>query len=86
MYIRCILYCLLFIPENAQTYMLKYFVSISTCFKCFCTSSGCLNFALASYMQNTPTQDFHILYAATKQIPRFINIYAFYHTTIHCLY
>jgi len=31
-------------------------------------------------IQETPTWDFQIVYAATKRLPRFINIYRFHHT------
>jgi len=37
-------------------------------------------------IQDTRTHDFQIVYAAIKKLPCFINIYAFYHTSIHCSY
>lgn len=38
--IPCIVYCLLFIPTNAQTYVLKYFISTPTWFSASAPSSG----------------------------------------------
>jgi len=43
----CIFYFLLFIPTNAQTYILKYFINIPTCFSASTPSSWSLNFVLA---------------------------------------
>ena len=84
MYIPCILYCLLFTPTNAHTYILNYFISTSTCFSASVQSSG-LNFVLPKvtykihyhstsrlYMQ--PPNNFHILFI----------FFRFYHTSIHC--
>jgi len=47
MHTPCILYCLLFIPTNAQTHILKYFISTSRCFSASAPSSGRLSFVLA---------------------------------------
>ena len=38
---------LLFLPTNAQTYIVKHFVSTPTCFSASAMSSGSLNFVLA---------------------------------------
>jgi len=41
------IYCLLFIPTNAQTYILKYFINTPICFSASAPSSESLNFVLA---------------------------------------
>jgi len=42
------IYCLLFISTNAQTYILQYFISTPICFSASAPSSGSLNFVLAT--------------------------------------
>ena len=44
--ITCIVYPLLSRPTKAQTYVLKYFVNIATCFRASAPFTGSLNFVL----------------------------------------